>query len=300
MLFKKFKILIFKENKGTCSTISIPYWVFLLTALVFTGLVGANIYFWDYYNGFKAKNQQLELAQKKNQAQSIQLASFYYKIKEIEKDLQRIREFDDRLKVMLNLEPESQVSYHPLGGSTESQASSLYPFYRQEHLARRMHSFIEELSETAKIEEIRQQEIIQAIQNQNDLLSSTPAIWPTHGWVSSEFGYRISPFTGRREHHSGLDISAPIGTPIYAPADGTVTFAGRDGAYGKSLVINHGRGVTTRYAHMHKFLAEINQKVTRGELIGYVGNTGRSTGPHLHYEVHLNNVPVNPMRYILN
>ncbi|WP_028574803.1 M23 family metallopeptidase [Desulfonatronovibrio hydrogenovorans] len=300
MLFRKYQFVIFKERHGSCSKVCIPGWTFLLAGVLFIALIGTNIFFWDYYRNFKSVSQQLEQAEKKGQSQNIQLTSFYHKIKELEQDLDRVREFDDRLRVMLNIDPEHPASSFPAGGTPENSLSNSYPFYRQEMLARKMHSFIEQLSTQARLEEIRQQEIIQAIKNQNDLLSSTPSIWPTQGWVSSEFGYRNSPFTGRREFHRGLDISAPIGTPIYAPADGKVSFSGNDGAYGISLVINHGRGITTRYAHLQRYVAQRNQEVSRGQLIGYVGNTGRSTGPHLHYEVRVNNMPVNPMRYILN
>ena len=300
MLFKKYQFIIFKEKQGTCSTVSIPGWSFCLTIILFIALLGSNIFFWDYYIKFKSVSHQLGQAEKKTQSKSIQLASFYHKIKDLEQDLDRVREFDDRLKLMLDMEPEFQVSHHSAGGPTDSNLSGSYPFYRQEMLARKMHNFIEQLSTDARLEEIRQQEIMQAIQYQNDLLSSTPSILPAQGWISSEFGYRNSPFTGRREMHSGIDISAPIGTPIYAPADGQVVFSGRDGGYGISLVINHGRGISTRYAHMQRYTVEKKHKVSRGQLIGYVGNSGRSTGPHLHYEILVNNMPVNPKKYIIN
>ncbi len=300
MLFKKYQFVIFKEKQGICSKVSVPGWVFFLSALLFVSLIGSNIYLWDYYTNFKSVEKQLEAADKKNQSQSIQLTTLYQKIKDVEQDLDRIREFDSRLRVMLDIEPEHQFSSYSVGGPADTNMSSSYPLYRQEMMARKMHSFIEQLSTQAQLEEITQQQIIQTIKKQNNLLASTPSIWPTKGWVSSDFGYRNSPFTDRREFHRGLDISAPIGTPIYAPAEGKVTFAGKDGAYGITLIIDHGRGITTRYAHMQKYVAQKNQNVSRGQLIGYVGNTGRSTGPHLHYEVRLNNAPVNPKRYILN
>ena len=300
MLFKKYQFMVLKGKHGTCSFLSLPGWSFFLVILIFAGLLGSNIFFWDYYVKYKTLSHQLEQADRKNKSQSIQLTSFYNKIKDLEQDLERVREFDDRLKVMLDLDPEHKISHHPVGGPPDSTLSGSYPFYSQEMLARKMHSFIDQLSTNARLEEVRQQEIMQAVQDQNDLLSSTPSIWPAQGWVSSSFGYRNSPFTGRREMHRGIDISAPTGTPVYAPADGKVSFSGNDGAYGVTLVVNHGRGISTRYAHLQRFVAEKDQEVTRGQLIGYVGNTGRSTGPHLHYEVRVNNVPVNPKKYILN
>ena len=110
---------------------------------------------------------------------------------------------------------------------------------------------------------------------------------------------RSGPFGGRGQFHKGLDITNRIGTPIIVPAQGIVTLSGRDGAYGFSVEINHGSGIVTKYGHMHRCAVQEGQWVKRGESVGYVGMSGRTTGPHLHYEVRLNGVPVDPMRYIL-
>lgn len=126
-----------------------------------------------------------------------------------------------------------------------------------------------------------------------------PSLRPLDGgWVSSKFGYRKSPFSGATEFHSGVDIAAHKGTPVMATAAGTVSFAGYKGALGNTVEINHGFGIVTRYAHLNKFRVKAGQKVLRGEVVGKVGNTGRSTGPHLHYEVRLNDIPVNAEKYM--
>ena len=132
------------------------------------------------------------------------------------------------------------------------------------------------------------------------MLSCTPSIWPTKGWISSRFGYRISPFTNEREFHRGLDVSNRMNTQIIAPGDGVISLIGEDYGYGKILHVDHGYGMKTIYAHLSSILVKKGQYVKRGQKIALVGNSGRSTGPHLHYEVHLNGVPVNPLRYILN
>jgi murein DD-endopeptidase MepM/ murein hydrolase activator NlpD len=163
-----------------------------------------------------------------------------------------------------------------------------------------LHAFVEQLSTDAKLEELRQQEIISFIGEKKDILARTPSIWPTNGWVTSQFGYRRSPFTGQRELHKGLDISAPTGTPIYASASGKVVKVEKDHGYGKNIMVDHGSGIVTRYAHLSNYAVKKGDQVKRGQLIAYVGNTGRSTGPHLHYEVRLNGVPVDPLRYILD
>ncbi len=143
-------------------------------------------------------------------------------------------------------------------------------------------------------------ELESLLQNKEVQLANTPSIWPTRGWLTSGFGYRISPFTGLRQRHEGIDISNRVGAPVIAPADGLVTNIGREWGFGKILVVSHGFGFTTRYAHLHRINVKIGQKVKRGQKIAEIGNTGRSTGPHLHYEVMVNGVPVNPMKYILN
>jgi murein DD-endopeptidase MepM/ murein hydrolase activator NlpD len=142
--------------------------------------------------------------------------------------------------------------------------------------------------------------LLKSLESKRNLLAATPSLRPTVGWISSSFGYRVSPFTGRREFHKGLDIATRKGTPIIAPADGVVTFAGKKWLMGNLLTLDHGYGMLTRYGHIYKILKKKGDRVKRGEVIALVGNTGRSTGPHLHYEVRLNGVPVNPIKYILD
>ncbi len=135
--------------------------------------------------------------------------------------------------------------------------------------------------------------------NQKSLLSSTPSIWPTRGWVTSGFGFRKSPFTGLREKHEGWDIAARAGSKVRATADGEVVVEGREYGYGNMVEVDHGYGVMTRYGHNSKHLVKVGDRVKRGQVIALVGNTGRSTGPHVHYEVLLHGVPVSPKNYIL-
>jgi murein DD-endopeptidase MepM/ murein hydrolase activator NlpD len=151
--------------------------------------------------------------------------------------------------------------------------------------------------------QLREQSVLdlwEALSERQSLLSSTPNIRPAKGWFTSRFGYRVSPFTGRAAMHAGLDFAAAPGSPVYAPGDGIVTFAGYDEGYGKMITIDHGYGVTTRYGHNAQIYVQVGQKVSRWDVISSVGNTGRSTGPHLHYEVRVNGVPRDPTLYILD
>ncbi len=127
---------------------------------------------------------------------------------------------------------------------------------------------------------------------------SVPSIWPVRGYVSAGFGERIDPLNGEGAFHSGMDIAAPTGTEVVATADGLVFSAGRDAGYGNAILINHGNGMTTKYGHLSKIYVVVGQDVKRGQIIGAVGSTGRTTGPHLHYEVHVQDTPVNPAKYL--
>jgi murein DD-endopeptidase MepM/ murein hydrolase activator NlpD len=136
--------------------------------------------------------------------------------------------------------------------------------------------------------------------DQTLLLSSTPSIWPVRGYLSATFGKRLDPFTGRPDFHPGIDISTPIGTRIVAPADGIVLSTALSGGYGNAIIIDHGYGVVSRYGHLESYNVRPGQRVHRGEVIGFVGNTGRSTGPHLHYEVWVREQAQNPIHFILD
>ncbi len=158
------------------------------------------------------------------------------------------------------------------------------------------------IDEAIRDSNLREQGILELwenLQGRQSLLKATPSSSPVRGWFTSRFGYRVSPYSGRAMMHQGLDIAASPGTPVYAPADGVISFAGYDSGYGKLVSIDHGYGVVTRYGHNSKIFVKVGQQIKRGDLLTAVGNTGQSTGPHLHYEVRINNVPVDPTNYIL-
>jgi murein DD-endopeptidase MepM/ murein hydrolase activator NlpD len=130
-------------------------------------------------------------------------------------------------------------------------------------------------------------------------LASAPTLWPVQGRITGSFGERTDPFSGEGAFHRGVDISSDIGTRILAPADGVVFFADLMNGYGRAVMVDHGNGISTLYGHLSAFAVSQGQQVHRGETLGYVGQSGRSTGPHLHYEVRIFNTPVNPHKYLL-
>ena len=136
------------------------------------------------------------------------------------------------------------------------------------------------------------------VEQQESLMNATPSVWPVHGWLSAGYGMRSDPFNGERDFHPGLDISAERGTPVRATAAGKVELAAPSGDYGNLVVIDHGYGLVTRYGHLSKFAVWAGREVKRGDIVGYVGATGRATGPHLHYEVLASGKLINPLQLL--
>lgn len=295
MFFGKYQILVFREGKSGSRSIRFSGLALLFFFLLFIGLVGTNIWLWDSW--MTSSQTGLELAEAKkslddNKRQALSLAE---RITILSQDLMRVQKFDSKLRTMMNMEKEPAEVENSPGDFSRTYL----PLHRQELAMRKMQDFLTSLSESTQLEEVRQQDLLQALRRKKDVLPAMPTIWPVNGFVSSSFGGRTSPFGRGHQFHKGLDISNRIGTPIVAPADGTITLAAPDGAYGNSIEVTHGGGIVTKFAHLQRFAVKPGQWVKRGEVIGYIGMTGRTTGPHLHYEVRLNGVPVNPMRYIL-
>lgn len=156
-----------------------------------------------------------------------------------------------------------------------------------------------EVEASATMRSLELQDVLSSLSQRKSLLQSIPTNIPVKGWITSGFGTRVSPFTGKRTPHKGLDVAAPVGTPIYAPANGVVVFSGKKSGYGNFVMVAHGFGIATHYAHCAELLATVGQRVNRGDQIGTVGMTGRTTGPHLHYEVTVNGQKKNPRKFIL-
>lgn len=156
-----------------------------------------------------------------------------------------------------------------------------------------------DLTEEAKDIGKRLKEVYQFHPDAEYFWTALPTVAPVKGWVTSDFGFRRSPLSGRRQLHEGVDIASPFGTPVFASGDGVVTLSGRHGGLGKELVVDHGYGLATVYGHNSEVLVKEGDRVRRGQIIAKVGSTGRSTGPHLHYEVRMNGVPVDPKQFVL-
>ncbi len=232
-----------------------------------------------------------------------QIQEFADEITALKSQLTELNSFEKQIRIIANLEQRTDDpdNIFGVGGSLPEDIDAGIPLTEEHNsLMREMHEQIETLHDASILQREGLQSLLEGLQDQQNVLAATPAIRPTSGWTTSTFGYRISPFTARREFHKGFDIASRAGTPILATADGVVTSVGNKGLLGKTIVIDHGHGFVTRYGHCEEFLKKRGEKVKRWEPIAKVGNTGRSTGPHVHYEVHLNGVPVNPHKYMLN
>jgi len=271
--------------------------------VILLGVVSTFIYFSQKY--YYLANDEIELTElrRESKIRKVQAEKIATQMKNLESEMARLGRFEKKLRVITAVEDSAQKSETNwgVGGSYGLSSYSLTTALTHESkaLANRLSNNLGHLTTQAKIKTISLQELDHFFKNQKSFLQSTPSVWPTRGWVTSGFGYRKSPFTGLREKHEGWDIGARFGSAVRATADGMITVAGRERGYGKLIEIDHGYGVVTRYGHNSKNLIKVGSKVKRGQIVALVGNTGRSTGPHLHYEVLVNGIPANPKNYIL-
>jgi murein DD-endopeptidase MepM/ murein hydrolase activator NlpD len=276
---------------------------FLLSAasIFALGIVVGSYILYDYCTLKTGRTSTVALEREVMQ-QRAQIQAFANKIGILKSDIKELREVEKKIRVLANAKRNGDVDgMLGIGGSMpEDLASNLPLTDKHDSLVRQMHDQMDSLCEVTAVEKEAFADLHDYLESRRSLLACKPAIWPTKGWLSSNFGYRTSPFTGRREFHRGIDIATPMGTPIVAPADGKITFVGRKGGFGRMIVIDHGHGIVTRYAHLNKCLVKRGVRVNRGDKIGLVGDSGRTTAPHLHYEVHVDGLVVNPRKYIFN
>ncbi|KRT70554.1 MAG: Peptidase, M23/M37 family [candidate division NC10 bacterium CSP1-5] len=222
----------------------------------------------------------------------------------LSQEMTRLRTFDTQIRRLAGMQagPAAGAPTLAVGGGTLELAKALKEGEQAEQvlLLARLYQDLERLEREIALRAESLQAVTEYLMKQKDRLTATPALWPTEGHVTSPFGPRTSPFTGQPQQHTGVDIAAPPGTPIRAPADGIVTFAGTLPGYGHALVLTHGFGFKTFYGHNQRNQVSKGQTVKRGQVIALVGNTGYSTGAHLHYEVLLNDQPHNPLKYIVD
>jgi murein DD-endopeptidase MepM/ murein hydrolase activator NlpD len=251
---------------------------------------------------FHMRGQVVELGMLRSETsqQREQIKAFAGNIVDMKGQLARLKDMSDRLRSAAGVGGRRGQQVLGIGGTHEMSPASLDELGKKTHkeLIEQMSQELGDLKKEAADQEAGMKRLTEYFEHRNSILACTPSIWPVRGFITSEFGYRNSPLYGSRQFHEGIDIANQIGTPVVAAANGTVTEAGYSSGYGRYVKVQHGYGIVTLYGHMSKTCVSAGQMVKKGEVIGNVGNTGSSTGPHLHYEVWQNGVPTNPRRYI--
>ena len=297
-----FNVLIFGQKTSKTRHLRIHKKTFKIGLYLLTFGLLCTIFFLCDYIQVRKKTFELNQLRQQTQEQKSKIHFFASKIEDLEKQLSKLKDFDKRIRIIANLEKGQETT--PFMGMGGPSASDIREKLRAEKnemgLAQQMRTDIERLELEATSQEESLSELEKLLQSKKDMLIHTPSIWPVQGWVTSGFGFRTNPFTGLTQMHEGLDIANRIGTPVIAPADGIISDTGKDSTYGNVIVISHGFGINSRFNHLSKILVRPGQRVKRGDKIAEVGTTGKSTGPHLHYEVRVNGIPVNPLRYIVN
>ncbi len=280
-------------------TISKSLFKSVLVALLF--VFALSLYLIYEYNDVKDKAWELRAMREEMMQQKAQVQNFALNILDYKRQMFLLRDLDTKLRRAVSLGPRDKAQQVlGIGGPDELGLQNLTSLgeKKQAEALREMNQELTQLRGAASRQEASLQMLIEYFEDKRSLHAATPALWPVRGWVTSHFGNRMSPFSGIEKFHEGIDIASQTGTPIVSPADGVVVKAGFGTGYGNMVEISHGYGFKTLFAHNSRLNVKTGQRIRRGDIIAYVGDSGSSTGPHLHYEVRINGLPVNPTKYM--
>lgn len=254
------------------------------------------------YANYQSRGLKTELIRLKAEIKdrNSQIETFYTKIDALQLKLIKLNQLEQEIRSYTGLHTNSSdTGDYGIGGISDIPGDKLCTADFYNKFLQNMDENVAQLDREACNQSEEFQILWETLKEIKAIQQVTPSMRPLEGgWISSTFGFRDSPFSDEHEFHAGVDIAAHKGTPVLATANGSVKFAGYKGSYGKLISINHGFGIVTRYGHLSSLHVKKGQKVLRGDVIGEVGSTGRSTGPHLHYEVRLNDIPVNAEKYM--
>lgn len=268
-------------------------------ALLVAFFVSAGM-FGEYFH-MQGKVWELDSLRSETVQQRQQLNQFASSIVDMKGQMARLQDLSTKLRTLANVGGHGKnQQLLGIGGSGEMSPISLDELGKKTHkeMMDQMSQELDNLKVAAAQQEAGMKKLADYLENRNSVLASTPDIWPVRGFITSTFGNRKSPIYGTPQFHEGLDIANSVGTPVIATANGTIAELGYQSGYGRFIKIQHGYGMVTVYGHLSRTAVSEGQRVKKGEVVGYVGNTGSSTGPHLHYEVRVNGVPTNPMKYL--
>lgn len=296
-----YQLFVFRRDRGAKRLFTVRGWMVLLPLVALACLTAASACLWRYYAGFDRISRQAETGRAALAEQKSESLRLKERLERVESEVTRIASFNEKLGIMVNFDPAREASALGVGapGPDLAASSGLY-FIRQGALTRKMNEFLEYLGQEIALQEVLQQQLRHSLREKKLEFEARPSLWPMHGYITSDFGPRRSPFGRRADFHNGVDIKAPYGSPVYATGAGRVTDVDYQSGYGLRVVVVHDYGISTLYGHLKSATVTPGQEVRRGQLIAYSGNSGRTTGTHLHYEVQVNGTPVNPMRFMLD
>ncbi|MGB9857317.1 MAG: peptidoglycan DD-metalloendopeptidase family protein [Dictyoglomaceae bacterium] len=285
---KFFTLMIIPHDSSRLRTHKIHITTIAVIIVIIVGIITGSLVLYKISSTKFTKVKHLEVLEEITEQQKVQLKE----LDNLRKKIKELEDIEKKLKQILGIKgeiptPKEKISATPLNLKTYKD---LETFDTQRKILE-MKAILEEKEEALAY-------IEKEINRRKSLLAVTPSRWPTFGLITSGYGWRIHPIFRRKAFHEGIDIVSFWGAPVYATADGFVTYAGWKSGYGKIIEINHGRGISTAYAHLSSIRVKVGSYVKKGQLIGLVGSTGTSIGPHLHYEVRKNGVAVNPVPYL--
>ena len=292
--FSKSKLKFVEIEKSHRKFISIVTLSTLLTSFFIFGM-----YF--IINSTLNPNSQLTSLQSENSSLKTELSKVVDKLQVFDSKLESLTETNNDLRIQNNLEPITDEEQNiGTGGSIFNSVLDYSKSAEANEIISSIDNYVETIEMKIKLENENYSEIKNTFKSNSELFDALPAIKPTTGNFGDRFGMRRHPIIKIRRMHNGVDFLTYYNTPVYAPGGGIIEYVGRNGGFGKMIIINHGHGYKTRYAHLNKFKVKKGQKVKRGDLIGLTGNSGLSTGPHLHYEVRHNGIALNPRNFIFD
>jgi len=299
---KLFTLMVIPHSRGRVWRIKTSKFGFSMALVGIALIVAALIFFINDYTQMKEKLVYLDMLERMNQAQKEKILSLNEKVQDFNQTMERLRDLEEKLRALAGIGEGVEVKVETLGKG--GPGLYLSPDEMQEEFApSRLLEIMEKDFDILEMQADKCErgfgQVEKVIREKKDLFASTPNIFPVQGWITSGYGYRTNPFTGKREFHQAIDISAPWGTPIRAAAQGKVVQAGWKDAYGLRVRISDGYGYYTVYGHLSKILVKRGTWVKKGQIIGRVGSTGRSTGPHLHFEVWHNGKSINPLNLMV-
>ena len=289
------KLLVVHGDGSQVLRFGLPHWFAYGAIGLAAAFIGSAVGLSHEYLRLQRERGEVIALRQRVDAQGETITAFETRIGAIRRDVATWRSLHDDMWAALASTGDKDAEPTGIGGGTRASVLRITPVTPRPPIDE-----LDRLAGTMAAEGPRLRQLTDLVGRLGKMMSSLPLRWPVRGRVNSEYGQRVSPWNGRPERHGGLDIGAPMGTPVMSPAAGTVIVAGAGGGFGKHVKLDHGNGVRSLYGHLSKLEVKAGDRVEKGQVIGLVGSTGHSTGPHLHYEIRVDGKRVDPRTFLPN